>query len=103
MVACRHCQPCDGGSTPPPRPRISRPDISSRKGGDTTGSTTTVIGYDTIKPIIDAIAAQFNITQIVAVLGGILVITVGLAFFWWAGRKAVRLLMSAFKKGRVGV
>lgn len=56
-----------------------------------------------MKPILDAITAQISITNVVAILGGVLVVAVGFAFFWWAGRKVLRVLMSAFKKGRVSV
>lgn len=61
------------------------------------------MGFDAVKPILDAVTSQINVTTIVAVLGGALAASIGLAFFWWAGRKLLSMLMAAFKKGKVKV
>ena len=55
------------------------------------------------KPIMDAITAQISVANVASVLGTIATAGVGFAFFWWGGRKAVRALMSAFKKGRISI
>lgn len=55
------------------------------------------------KPILDAITAQISVANVASVLATIATAGVGFAFFWWGGRKAVRGLMAAFKKGRISI
>lgn len=64
---------------------------------------TTGITYDTIKPIIDSLTAVISWDNITPILVGVLGVSVGLAFSWWALRKGARMLMAAFKKGKVSV
>lgn len=52
---------------------------------------------------MSALTAQISVTNVVAILAGVLAVAVGFAFFWWSGRKVIRVLMSAFKRGRVSV
>lgn len=68
-----------------------------------TTTETTAITFTTLKPILDALTAQITVANVVAVLAGILAVTVGFGFAWWAGRKVVRKVMSAFKSGRIGI
>ena len=63
----------------------------------------TTIGYSTWSSIITAAQAQLNVTSIVGVLAGTITACVGLVFMWWGVRKGVRMLMSAFKKGKLRV
>ena len=53
--------------------------------------------------VISAMTAQINVTTIVGVLVTLIVSGIGLVFLWWGVRKAIRALMSAFKKGKVSV
>lgn len=55
------------------------------------------------KPILDAVTAQISVSNVATVLGTIASAGVGFAFFWWGGRKALRALMAAFKKGRISI
>lgn len=65
---------------------------------------TTGLDYATVvKPILDALTAIISWENIVPLLTGVLAISVGLAFSWWAVRKGTRMLMGAFKKGKVSV
>lgn len=53
--------------------------------------------------IITALANQFSVAEIVPVVTTALTTAVVLAFFWWGVRKVLRIIMSAFRKGRVSV
>ena len=65
---------------------------------------TTGLDYNTVvKPIMDALTAIISWDNIVPILVGVLGVSVGLAFSWWALRKGARMLMAAFKKGKVSV
>lgn len=53
--------------------------------------------------ILETLQSQISVTTIVGVLGVAAGAAVGLAFMWWGVRKLVRVLMSAFKKGKVSL
>lgn len=53
--------------------------------------------------VISALTAQISVATVVEVLAVVAAACVGLAFMWWGVRKAVRALMSAFKKGKVSL
>lgn len=53
--------------------------------------------------VISALTSQFSVAQIVPVLTTALSTAVVLAFMWWGVRKVLRIIMSAFRKGRVSV
>lgn len=52
-------------------------------------------------PIITAMTGQISVSTVVAVIASAIGAGIGLVFMWWGGRKAVRTLMSAFRKGKV--
>lgn len=53
--------------------------------------------------VIDALQGQISVATIVEVLVVAAGVAVGLAFMWWGVRKLTRVLMSAFKKGKVSL
>ena len=53
--------------------------------------------------VITALTGQISVSTIVGVIAATAAAGVGLVFMWWGVRKAVRALMSAFKKGRLSV
>lgn len=53
--------------------------------------------------VINALTTQISVSTVVSVCATIAGACVGLAFMWWGMRKAVRALMSAFKKGKVSL
>lgn len=53
--------------------------------------------------IIAAITAQISVSTVAEVLTYAAGIAIALVFFWWGVRKALRVLMSAFRKGRMSV
>ena len=65
-------------------------------------ATTNVTAADW-KPIIDAVTSQISVAHVATVLGTVVGAGVGFAFFWWGGRKALRALMAAFKKGKISI
>lgn len=50
-----------------------------------------------------AITDQVNVANIAGVLASVIGVTIGLVFFWWGLRKVVRMIMSAFKRGRQSI
>lgn len=65
------------------------------------GDAATVIGWDAVAPVMEALSNQISVTTVVAVIAGALAASVGLAFMWFAVRKGVRALMGALRKGRI--
>lgn len=55
------------------------------------------------EPVMTSITTQINVTTVVAVIASVAGAAVGLVFMWWGVRKAVKVLMSAFKKGKLRV
>lgn len=62
----------------------------------------TQVGYEDLSTIINAMTGQISVTTIVAVIAGVVGVTVGIAFMWWGARYASRKIMAALKKGRTG-
>lgn len=55
------------------------------------------------KTVLDALTAQVSVSTIVAVLVTLVTAGIGLVFMWWGLRKALRSLMSAFRKGKMSL
>lgn len=53
--------------------------------------------------VLSALQAQISVSSVVGVLATAAGAAVGLAFMWWGVRKLTRVLMSAFKKGKVSL
>lgn len=83
------------GSNPVPAP------IIIMKGCVTTTSTT--ISSTAFSSVVDAVTAQISVSSVVEVLVYAVPVVIGLVFMWWGVRKVVRMVMSAFKKGRISV
>jgi len=62
-----------------------------------------VISYTDFSSIITALQEQISVSTVVGVLAVAAGAAVGLAFMWWGVRKLTRVLMSAFKKGKVSL
>lgn len=63
----------------------------------------TVATADDFKTIMDSVTTQVNIANIVGIIASIIVVCIGLVFFWWGLRKVIKMLMGAFKKGKLSV
>lgn len=71
------------------------------KGSVLTGST--AITSSSFSSVIDAVTAQVSVSTVVEVLAYAVPVVIGLVFMWWGVRKVVRMVMSAFRKGRISV
>lgn len=67
------------------------------------GSSTTNVSASDWKSVIDAVISQFGVTDIIGVLVSIVAAGIGFVFLWWGTRKAFRAIMSAVRRGRMGV
>lgn len=63
----------------------------------------TAISSTNFNAVLEALQAQISVGTIVEVLAVAAGAAVGLAFMWWGVRKLVRVLMGAFKKGKVSL
>lgn len=66
-------------------------------------ATATAVGADAWSSVMDALTAQVSVSTIVGVLVTLVTAGIGLVFMWWGVRKALRSLMSAFRKGKMSL
>lgn len=71
-----------------------------RKGECLTGEST-AISSTAFKSVIDAVTAQISVSSVVEVLAYAVPICIGLVFMWWGVRKVTRMIMGAFRKGKL--
>lgn len=64
---------------------------------------TAVISPTDFNSVITALQNQISVSTVVGVLAVAAGAAVGLSFMWWGVRKLTRVLMSAFKKGKVSL
>lgn len=62
-----------------------------------------LVTSDSWAPVISAMTGQISVATVVAVLATAVGAGIGLVFMWWGARKATKVLMEAFRKGRVSV
>ena len=72
-----------------------------RKAELPTSGGPTAIGSTAFKSVIDAITAQISVSSVVEVLAYAVPVCIGLVFMWWGVRKVTRLIMGAFRKGKL--
>lgn len=65
------------------------------------GAESTAIGWSDLSSVLTAITGQISITTVIAVVAGAIGASIGLVFMWWGVRKLIRVIMSAFRKGRL--
>ena len=58
------------------------------------------IRISTIQSILDTVTTQFSVSNIVAMIAGILGVTVAFVFLWWAVRKGFKAIVAAATKGK---
>lgn len=63
-------------------------------------SSDSTVSYSDFSSIINTITSQVSVSTIVGVIGSITAVCIGLVFFWWAFRKVVKMIMSAFRNGK---
>ena len=66
-------------------------------------TTSTAITSSAFSSVVDAVTAQVSVATIVEVLAYAVPVVIGMVFMWWGVRKVVRMVMSAFRKGKISV
>lgn len=64
---------------------------------------TAIISATDFSSILTTLQDQISVSTVVGVLAVAAGAAVGLAFMWWGVRKLTRVLMAAFKKGKVSL
>ena len=64
-------------------------------------STPTAIGWSDLSDVLTAITGQISVTTVIGVVAGAIGAAIGLVFMWWGVRKLIRVLMAAFRKGKL--
>ena len=59
------------------------------------------IGWSDLSSVLTAITGQISATTVIAVVAGAIGAAIGLVFMWWGVRKLIRVIMGAFRKGRL--
>lgn len=67
---------------------------------ETTGS---VVSSTAWSSVLTALQAQLSVSAVVEVLAVLVGAAVGLVFMWWGVRKTAKVLMSAFRKGKLSI
>lgn len=68
------------------------------------GETTTVlVDFADLEPILTAILSQFSIANIATIVGSIVGASVGFVFFWWGARKLFSRVTKAATKGKASI
>lgn len=63
-------------------------------------ATMAPIGYDDISQILTSVTSQFSVANIVAMIAGILGVTVVFVFLWWGVRKGFKAITKAATRGK---
>lgn len=66
-----------------------------------TSGGSTAITSTAFKSVVDAVTAQISVTSVVEVLAYAVPLCIGLVFMWWGVRKVTRMIMGAFRKGKL--
>lgn len=64
---------------------------------------TTVITSTAWQSVLTALQAQLSVSTVVEVLAVLTAAAVGLVFMWWGVRKTTKVLMTAFRKGKLSI
>lgn len=67
------------------------------------GSDYADVAVSAMQQGLQEVTNTISIGNVVTVLVAVIGICIGLVFFWWAIRKVIRMVMSAFKKGKISV
>ena len=65
--------------------------------------TTETVGSSTIMSILEAITGVFSSSQIVAMIAGILGVSMTFVFLWWGVRKGAKVVIRAVKSGKFSI
>lgn len=68
---------------------------------NTVLTASSAIGWADLSSVLSAITDQISVTTVIAVLAGAIGASIGLVFMYWGVRKLIKVLMSAFRKGKL--
>ncbi len=63
--------------------------------------TSTAVGWSDLSDVLTAITGQISVTTVIAVIAGAIGAAIGLVFMWWGVRKLIRVIMNAFRSGKL--
>lgn len=63
----------------------------------------TTVSSSTIMDILDAVTGVFSVSQIVAMIAGILGVSMTFVFLWWGVRKGAKVVIRAVKSGKFSI
>lgn len=63
--------------------------------------TAAAVGPDAWSSVLSAMTSQISVTTVVGVLASVVTAGIGLVFMWWGVRKLSRVLMGAFRGGKL--
>jgi len=69
----------------------------------TSTADTADVAVSAMQSALDEVIGTVTIGNVLIVISACIAASIGLVFFWWAVRKAIRAVMSAFRKGKVSV
>lgn len=61
------------------------------------------VEFSDFQAVLTNLQAQISVATVVAVIAAVVGAAIGLVFMWWGVRKLIRVIMGAFKKGKVSV
>lgn len=61
------------------------------------------MGSDMWTEVVNVLQANITVANVATVLSAALGIAAIFSFAWWGARKVLRMIMAAFRKGRVSV
>lgn len=66
-------------------------------------STYTPVTASDWSAVTTAISEQISVSTVAAVIASCVTACIALVFFWWGVRKVVRMIMTAFKRGKLKI
>ena len=66
-------------------------------------ATATAVAPEAWASVMTALTSQISVSSVVGVLASLVTAGIGLVFMWWGVRKALRSLMSAFRRGKMSL
>lgn len=67
------------------------------------GTPSTTVSFSDWASVLSAMTSQISPATVIAVIAGTIGAGIGLVFMWWGVRKLVKLIMGAFKSGKLKV
>lgn len=63
----------------------------------------TVISATDWSSVLTALTTQISVSTVVGVLATLVSAGIGLVFMWWGVRKLIKVIMKAFKSGKMSI